>query len=83
MNQTLTIAYRNETFIVAGFAYDWSDALKDNSERSCEYNVLTGAGQSSSKTENGTNVEAKVAVQGQVIAFKDWNPGMGLSACGR
>ena len=81
-NQTLVIAYRIGAFIVAGFAYDYDDHLQDNVARACDYNVLTGEGMSSKKRPDGTTKQEPVSVEGQVIAFKDWNLGVGFTACG-
>jgi hypothetical protein len=81
-NQTLTIAYRDGDFIVAGFTYDYDDALQENVVRSCDYNVLTGKGTASKTQPDGTTKQESIAVEGQVIAFRDWNPGIGSAACG-
>ena len=81
-NQTLIIAYRNGAFIVAGFAYDYEDYQQDNVARACDYDVLTGKGMSRKKQPDGTTEQKPVSVEGQVIAFKDWNPGIGFTACG-
>ena len=81
-NQTLTIAWRDGAFIVAGAAYDYHDYLKDNVESACEYNVLTGKGKSSKKQPDGSTKHKTVSVEGQTIAFKDWNPGTAFAACG-
>jgi hypothetical protein len=81
-NQTLTIAYREGAFIVAGFAYDYQDYQKDNAQSDCDYNVLTGKGHSSKKQPDGSTRQAKVAVEGRVIAFTDWNSGISFTACG-
>ncbi|CAN7673910.1 hypothetical protein [Mesorhizobium sp. LjNodule214] len=81
-NQTLTIAWREGAFIVAGFAYVHDDALKDNSKSRCDYNVLTGKGKSSKQQPDGKTVRKKVSVEGAVIPFAEWNTGTGFSACG-
>ncbi len=81
-DMTLTIAWRNDAFIVAGFAYDHYDYLKENAESACAYNVLTGKGTSSEKQPDGSTKHRNVSVEGQTIAFKDWNPGTTFSACG-
>jgi hypothetical protein len=81
-NETLTIAYRNGAFVVAGFAYDYKDYQRDNVESACDYNVLTGKGTSSKRQPDGTTMQRLVSVEGRIIAFKDWNPGAGFSACG-
>ncbi|TIS97665.1 hypothetical protein [Mesorhizobium sp.] len=81
-NETLTIAWRDGAFIVAGFAYDYDDYLEDNVASDCDYNVLTGKGKSSKMQPDGTTKQKTVAVEGKVIAFSEWNPGTGFSACG-
>jgi hypothetical protein len=81
-NQTLTLAYRNDAFIVAGFAYDYHDYLEENVASDCDYNVLTGKGKSSKMQPDGTTVQKIVSVEGKVIPFAEWNPGTGFSACG-
>ncbi|TIL50268.1 hypothetical protein [Mesorhizobium sp.] len=81
-NQTLTLAYRDGVFIVAGFAYDYHDYLEDNVASDCDYNVLTGKGKSGRMQPDGSTSEKTVAVEGKVIAFSEWNPGTGFSACG-
>ncbi|RJT36369.1 hypothetical protein D3227_19940 [Mesorhizobium waimense] len=81
-NQTLTIAWREGAFIVAGFTYEHDDALKDNAKSSCDYNVLTGKGKSSKQQPDGKTVRKTVSVDGAVIPFAEWNTGTGFSACG-
>ncbi|RWN28448.1 MAG: hypothetical protein EOR95_23610 [Mesorhizobium sp.] len=81
-NTTLTLAYRNDAFIVAGFAYDYHDYLEDNVASDCDYNVLTGKGKSSKMQPDGATKQKTVAVEGKVIAFSEWSPGIGFSACG-
>ncbi|GLS39212.1 hypothetical protein GCM10010869_48090 [Mesorhizobium tianshanense] len=81
-NQTLTLAYRNDAFIVAGFAYDYHDYLEHNVASDCNYNVLTGKGESSRKRPDGTTEQKIVSVEGKIIPFAEWNPGTGFSACG-
>ena len=81
-NQTLTLAYRNDAFIVAGFAYDYRDYLEENAASDCDYNVLTGKGKSSKTQPDGTTVQKIVSVEGKNIPFAEWNAGTGLAACG-
>ena len=81
-NQTLTLAYRDGVFIVAGFAYDYHDYLEDNVASDCDYNVLSGKGKSGKMQPDGSTSEKTVAVEGKVIAFSQWNPATGFSACG-
>ena len=80
-NMTLTIAWRNGAFIVAGFAYDYEDFQQDNVASACEYNVLTGKGTSSKTQPDGSSKHRTVSVEGRTVAFKDWNPGADFSAC--
>ncbi|MBZ9678661.1 hypothetical protein [Mesorhizobium sp. ES1-1] len=80
-NQTLTIAYRDGNFIVAGFAYDSEDFQQDNVASACDLNVLTGKGTSSKKQPDGTTRHKTVSVAGRTVAFRDWNPGEAFSAC--
>ena len=80
-NQTLTIAYRDGAFIVAGFTYDSDDYLRENAASACDYNVLTGKGTSSKQQPDGSTKHKTVAVEGQVVAFKDWNSGGAFTAC--
>ena len=42
--QTLTIAYRQGDWRVAGFTYAWSDTLDPGSAGGCDLNLLTGSG---------------------------------------
>jgi len=41
---TLTIAYRNEVFVVAGFTYSYYDTLDHDNNGYCDLNLLTGRG---------------------------------------
>jgi hypothetical protein len=81
-NQTLTIAYRNTDFIVAGFTYSYYDTLDPDQNGDCDLNVLTGKG--SAEVPDGKGGQKKVAVSAkpQFIAFKDWPDDGGMKACG-
>jgi hypothetical protein len=87
-DQTLTIAYRDNQFVVAGFAYDYVDYLGnathdgEGGNASCDYNVLTGKGRSAKLDKQGKMVEKAVAVEGRTIAFKDWSFSTAIDACG-
>lgn len=81
-DRTLVIAYRDDAFIVAGFAYEFENYLRENTAAGCQYNVLTGKGESNRMQQNGNVKKTPVAVAGKVIAFQDWNSGIGFSACG-
>jgi hypothetical protein len=86
-DQTLTLAYREGKFIVAGFAYTYNDFQPDSDDTAdalknrCEYNVLTGKGKSAKRNDQNKMVETEVSVPGQVIAFRDWSFSDGLDGC--
>lgn len=71
--QSLTVAYRNFDFIVAGYTYSSYDTLDPNSGSECDLNVLTGKGKS-----NGGPVAGKA----QFVLLKDWKDDIGRSICG-
>lgn len=81
--QTLSIAYRDSAFIVAGFAYESEDVMQENSRQACDYNVLTGKGWRSFLHADGSEERRPVAVVGRAAPFADWDSGQGFSACGR
>jgi hypothetical protein len=70
--QSLTIAYRNFDFIVAGYTYSAYDTI-DNGTRDCDLNVLTGKGKSGGRPVAGT---------AQFVLLKDWKDEIGRSICG-
>ena len=71
--QTLTIAYRNFDFIVAGYTFSSYDTLNPDGGSECDVNVLTGKGES-----NGRPVAGKA----QFVLLKDWKDDLGRSICG-
>ena len=71
--QSLTVAYRNFDFIVAGYTYSSYDTLDPNGGSECDLNVLTGKG----KTHGGP-----VAGKAQFVLLKDWKDGIARSICG-
>ena len=70
--QSLTVAYRNFDFIVAGYTYSSYDTLDPNGGSECDLNVLTGKG----KTHRGL-----VAGKAQFVLLKDWKDGIARSIC--
>ena len=44
-NQTLTIAYRQGRFKLAGYTYDWWDTLDVSNDGTCDINLLNGRGE--------------------------------------
>lgn len=76
--QTLTVAYRNFDFIVAGYTFSGYDTVEmdengENRTKSCDLNVLTGKGKADDKP-----VTAKAAF----VLLKDWDDAIGQKACG-
>lgn len=74
--QTVTIAWRDSQFIVAGFTYNWNDTLDiDNpdSNGSCDYNVLSGK-----YVLNGTSQNTAPST----VSLKDWSDERGIKVCG-
>jgi len=88
MDQTLTIAYRDGRFVVAGFAYAYVDYLGNETHDGegknsrCEYDLLTGKGKSATLDRQGRRVEKSVEVAPRMVAFADWNFSDSLAACG-
>lgn len=71
--QSLTIAYRNFDFIVAGYTYASYDTLNPDDTSECDLNVLTGKGKSDGQP---------VAGQAQFVLLKDWKDDIGREICG-
>ena len=71
--QTLTLAYRNNQFVVAGYTYSHYDTLDPDSGGTCDYNALSGKLQ-----KNGKDMKAEP----RTIAIADWNDETGQSICG-
>jgi hypothetical protein len=72
-DQTLTLAYRNGAFVVAGYTYNYYDTLDTNHNGSCDYNVLTGK-----VTKDGKDSKAEP----QTIKIEDWDDKLGQKGCG-
>lgn len=71
--QTLTIAYRNFDFIVAGYTFSSYDTLNPDGGSKCDLNVLTGKGKALGQPISG---------QAQFVLLKDWKDGIARSVCG-
>jgi hypothetical protein len=71
--QTLTIAYRNDQFVVAGYTYSDYDTIDNDDNGQCDYNVLTGRVSRDGKASK---------VDGKTIAITDWDDAVGRKACG-
>ncbi len=71
--QTLTIAYRDEQFVVAGYTYSYYDTLDTDENGQCDYNILTGKVVAKGKTST---------IDPKTIAVSDWQDEVGQKACG-
>lgn len=71
--QTLTLAYRNGAFVVAGFTYSHYDTLDPDNNGTCDYNVLSGK-----VSSGGKDRKAEV----KTVAIGDWTDEFGMKACG-
>jgi hypothetical protein len=80
-NQTLTLAYRNTDFIVAGFTYSYYDTLDEANNGDCDLNVLTGKGVANVPDGKGGSKKIAIALAPQFIPFKDWPDDGGMKAC--
>jgi hypothetical protein len=80
-HQTLTLAYRNTDFIVAGFTYSYYDTLDETRNGDCDLNVLTGKGVANTPDGKGGSKKIAVATTPQFIPFKDWPDDGGMKAC--
>lgn len=70
--QTVTIAYRDGAFVVAGFAHDHRDTIDPSDSGRCDINLLTGNGIRNGKPLKTAPVRVKLS---------DWNNRMGMQAC--
>jgi len=62
--QKLTVVYRDQAFVVAGYTYTERDTLAPSSHSSCDINFLTGRGV---KNKKSFRTSAKV------VALADWS----------
>ena len=81
-SETLTIAYRNTDFVVAGFTYDYHDTLDEYNNGDCDLNILTGKGAGNRPDGKQGNIAFKISVAPQFVPFKDWDDSVALKACG-
>lgn len=71
--QTLTLAYREGRFLVAGYTYSSYDTLDPDAGQACDYNVVTG------KFKKG---ETAGSTAPKSVAIEDWTDEIGQTACG-
>jgi hypothetical protein len=81
-NQTLTLAYRNTDFIVAGFTYSYYDTLEPDNNGDCDLNVLTGKGIAHKPDGKGGQIKLQISAKPEFAPFKDWPDDGGTKACG-
>lgn len=67
-HQTLTIAYRNGAYMVAGYTYDWYDTLDMNNNGNCDINLLNGKG---NLIKNGSSA-APISSKMRALPVTDW-----------
>ncbi len=71
--RTLTLAYRGERFIVAGYTYHYYDTIDLDDNGTCDYNVVTG---------KLTRDEATRSEAPKTVSIEDWTDEIGSKACG-
>ena len=71
-SQKLTVAYRNNEFVLAGYTYDSYDTLDPKAGKSCDVNLLTGKGKKNAKA---------ITVAKKSPLIKDWQNEGGIPEC--
>lgn len=71
--KTLTLAYREGRFLVAGYTYAYRDTLDPDAGGTCDYNVVTG------KLKRD---ETARSVAPRTVSIEDWTDEIGSKACG-
>ena len=71
-SQKLTVAYRNNEFVLAGYTYDSYDTLDPKAGKSCDVNLLTGKGKKNAKA---------ITVAKKSPLVKDWQNEGGIPEC--
>lgn len=75
--KTLTIAYREGRYILAGYTYDWYDSLDLENSGSCDVNLFNGRGFLSLGQEGR---KRKIRVEMRAMPIADWY-GIGPPEC--
>jgi len=71
-HEILTIAYRDEHFVVAGYTYDSYDTLDLDAGGSCDVNYLTGRAEvAPAKGQHRT-----ISLVAGAVALGDWSPAL-------
>lgn len=75
-NRTLTVAYRNGKYVVAGFTYHYHDAIGEFEPENCDYNLLSGKGVNAGKAVRikAQPLDLKTLVDdgGKLISCHQW-----------
>ncbi|WP_424992333.1 hypothetical protein [Oceaniradius stylonematis] len=66
-NQTVTLAWRDETLLIAGFTHSFYDTLDPDANGGCDINVLTGKGIVREET-----TETAVSLSPQRLTLEQW-----------
>lgn len=59
--QALTLVYRDKTFLVAGYTFDYRDTLDPDNVKTCDLNLLTGKGVGNGKPFTSTTRAMPIA----------------------
>jgi hypothetical protein len=70
--RTLTVAYRNGKYVVAGFTYHYHDSIGEFAPENCDYNLLSG---------KGVNDGKSVRIKPQPLDLKTLEDGGKLISC--
>ena len=71
-SRTLTVAYRNKAFVVAGYTYQAYDTLSPDSALQCDINLLTG---------KGIKNDQPVKIAPSVVTLADWSEQSAPAIC--
>lgn len=86
-NQTVTVAWRNNQLVVAGYDYSDRDRLGQDEETNCSVNLLTGRGiltkyPAREANPNGKPKVTKFSVPTTPILLADWSEASIPKGCG-
>ncbi|MEM7302516.1 MAG: hypothetical protein AAF468_15665 [Pseudomonadota bacterium] len=71
--QQLTIAFRDNRFVVAGFTHSYYDTLNNDDIGNCDLNMLSGRGKVNDKA---------VRFKRSSVELTNWKDSLGISVCG-
>lgn len=80
-NQKLTLAYRNNALVVAGFSYSWRDTIDLANAGQCDINILTGKGFRETFPEDGDPVRSSISIEAEQSPFATWSDAAAIAAC--